>query len=62
MLSKETRHHWDFQLAELLSRDCLSKWELEFLESIDARRDKGEDLTWKQSKKLREVAEKYKIF
>jgi len=57
MISDETREKWDMQIEVLLTEygSRLSLWESEFLDSIQMWRSNDRDLTFRQSKKLREI-------
>jgi hypothetical protein len=58
-ISKATRKKWDDRVGFLLRyQEHLSDWELGFLDSIDALRSAGKDLSFKQSNKLREIAQR----
>jgi len=57
MISDEIREKWDMQIEVLLTEygSRLSLWESEFLDSIQMWRSNDRDLTFRQSKKLREI-------
>lgn len=61
MISDGTREHWQYLADELALRADLTDWEIEFVDSTITRLAGGKDLTWKWSKRLREVAARYHI-
>ena len=57
-ISDETRERWKKWTAVLLEKaEHLTDWEVEFVDSIDKWLSDGKDLTWRQSKALRELFE-----
>ena len=61
MISDTTRSRWKAMIDDLKEvSDKLSQWELEFVDSTDARLSKRLDITtFKWSKKLHEVWERH---
>ena len=58
-ISKETREKWDDYIRFVINnQDKLNDWELEFIESVSSFRDKGNDLSFKQSKCLSKIVHK----
>lgn len=59
-ISEETKRSWMFMVTYLKDnvRD-LNDWEAGFVDSLDTRLSAGGELTWKQSRKLREVFEQH---
>lgn len=56
MISGETRRRWEERARYLVSRQHrLSAWELLFLGNVTMRLFRGGDLSWKESRKLREI-------
>lgn len=56
MIQEETRRRWRERARFLVNRqDRLSTWELRFLGTIAGRLDRGEDISFRESRKLREI-------
>ena len=56
MISKETRQKWKDKVKECIENvHKLNDWENEFIDSIEIRLSKQEDLTHKQSKVLNRI-------
>jgi len=60
MGSQKLRDEW-WHNRQLLddNQSSLSDWELDFFESIDNALNAGLELSWRRSKKLREIAKEY---
>ena len=63
MISEETNKSWDEKIqtiyeAAKMGYITLTKWEREFLDSIEKSRSKGIQLTHKQSKCLNKIHER----
>jgi hypothetical protein len=56
MISDKTNQQWQDRARYLVSRQHrLSSWELRFLDTVTSRLFRGGDLSWKESRKLREI-------
>lgn len=61
MISETTRDSWKSMIRRL-QRKQLNTWESEFIESLSNRMTVHDrDLSWTQSKKLREIVARYVV-
>ncbi len=59
-LSQETRDRWN-EIIQNCQNSCdeLTDWESDFIDSISIQLSKEDDLTFKQSRSLYNIADKY---
>jgi len=52
-ITESMRHRWDRRIEYLVGHaDDLTDWEIEFVDSLDASRSTGKDLTFRQVQAL----------
>jgi len=56
VIGEATRATWDRMIADLQEFVDLTEWENEFVDSLSIQRSESRDLSFRQSKTLRELA------